>query len=152
MADPVMDGPRVSPTRQDTFVVHMKCAGVRTGVWDKKTGGDADSDELKYHPGGMVPAISLGGKKVPANIVLQRNYDKIADHDNINFLLNHVGRGECHVHQRPLGFDGNPYGAKGGVVWIGTLKRVTIPDVDSEGNAAAMLEVEITIATNPSAA
>ena len=27
---------RQSPTRQDTFIVHMKCAGQSTGVWDKK--------------------------------------------------------------------------------------------------------------------
>jgi hypothetical protein len=150
MAQADINGPRISPTRQDTFIVHMKCAGVRTGVWDKKTGGDADSDELKYFPGGMVPAISLGGKKQPANIVLQRNYDKVQDHDNIGWLLDHVGRGLCHIHQRPLGLDGNPYG-KNSVIWVGTLKRVTVPDVDSEGNAAAMLEVEITVAANPSA-
>lgn len=140
---------RTNPTRQDTFRVRLQVDHVKFGVWDKKTGGDMDSNELKYSPGGMVPQISLGGQKMPANVVLQRIYDVVDDNDRINLLLAGVGRHDATVHQQPLDFDGNPFGKA--IVWHGTLKRVTVPDVDSEGNAAALVEVEITVSGNPSA-
>jgi hypothetical protein len=133
-----------SPTRQDTFRVTLTVDSRDLGVWDKKTGGDVDSNELKYRPGAMGPLQSLGGTTVPSNVTLQRNYDKVRDHDNINFLLSRVGGVRATVHQQPLDLDGNPYGSKA-VHWHGTLKRVLVPDVDSEGNAAAMLEVEVSV-------
>lgn len=139
-----------APTRQDTFRVTLTVDGSNRGVWDKKSGGDVDSNELKYSPGGMAQQVSMGGMVTPANITLQRDYDRVRDHDTITFLLSRVGKSPATVHQQPLDFDGNPYGKT--VHWKGILKRVLIPDVDSEGNAAAMLEVEISIAGRPTAA
>jgi hypothetical protein len=138
---------RKNPTRQDTFRLTLRVNHENYGVWDKKTGGDADSNELKYNPGSMVPAISLGGHETPANVTLQRLYDVIDDNNKLNKLLNGVGKHDATVTQQPLDFDGNPYGKA--AVWHGTLKRVVIPDVDSESNTAALVEVEITVATNP---
>jgi len=131
------------PTRQDTFRVTLTVDHENFGVWDKKTGGDVDSNELKYRPGGMRPLQSLGGTTTPANVTLQRDYDRIDDHDRINTLLRKAGKVRATVHQQPLDFDGNPYGKT--IHWKGTLKRVLVPDVDSEGNSAAMIEVEISV-------
>jgi len=145
-----LNGPRDSGTRQDTFCVILYVAGNSLGVWDKKTGGDLDSDEVKYYPGNMAAVQSLGGRLVPNNITLQRLYDRQDDHDNINYMLNLVGRANCKVTQRPLNFDTTGYGKA--IVWTGKLKRVLVPDVDSEATAAALIEVEISVDSAPVAA
>lgn len=145
-----MASTRDAPTRQDTFLLTVSLDGVSLGTWDKKTGGDLDSNELKYQPGGGVPPLSLGGQKIANNVVLQRDYDRIDDHDKINTLLNAVGRGSVVVSQRPLDLQNNPYGRA--IIWNGTLKRVLIPDADSEGTAAALVEIEVTVTGYPSAA
>jgi len=49
-----------------------------------------------------------------------------------------------------LNFDKTGYGKA--VVWTGKLKRVLIPDVDSEATAAALIEVEISVDSAPAAA
>jgi hypothetical protein len=128
--------------------VHLN--GNSLGVWDKKTGGELDSDEVTYYPGGMVPRISLGGRVNPGNVTLQRIYDRFDDHDKINTLLHAVGRGTVIVSQRPLDIDGNPHPGKA-IHWTGKLKRVQVPDVDSEATGAALIEIEVTIHGNPEA-
>jgi len=139
--------PRTNPTRQDTFKVTLMVDGLGYGIWDKKTGGELDSDELKYHPGGMAPVISLGGKKLPGNITLQREYDGDNDGSNVAVLFPKVGSARATVKQNTLDFDGNSYGKQ--IVWKGILKKVSVPDVDSEGNAAALMEIEISVDQTP---
>lgn len=149
MASPHLNAVRNKGTRQDTWQVVLIYEGNNWGLWDKKTGGATDSDEVTYYPGGMADRISLGGRVTYDNVTLQRLYDGIDDHQYINDLLNGVGKGHCEIHQRPMDINRNPYGKS--VVWIGTLKRVLVPDVDSEATAAAMLELEITIGALPQA-
>jgi hypothetical protein len=132
-----------TPTRQDTFRVTLTIDGKNYGVWDKKTGGDVDSNELKYRPGGMGPIQSMGGTRVTNNITLQRDYDRVRDHDHVNEFLKAVGKKRATVHQQPLDLDGNPYGKA--IHWHGVFKRVLAPDHDSEGSGAAMIEVEISV-------
>lgn len=135
--------PRNAGTRQDTFVVTLNVEGNSFGIWDKKTGGELDSDEVKYWPGGMNDQISLGGRLVPGNVTLQRLYDRVDDHARIDKLLDAVGRGKCFISQRPMDLHGHPYGHA--IVWNGKLKRVLIPDVDSEATSAALIEIEMTV-------
>ena len=137
-------------TRQDTFKVWLFVDHRNVGIWDKKTGGELDSDELKYYPGNMAPAISLGGKKLPGNITLQREFDGQVDGDWLPFLFASAGSKRATVHQKPLDFDGNGYGKT--ITWHGILKKVQVPDHDSEGNAAALIEVEISVDKVPAAA
>jgi hypothetical protein len=118
------------------------------GAFDKKSGGELDSDEVTYYPGGMVPRISLGGRVTPGNVTLQRIYDLNDDHGKVDTLLEVVGRATVTVTQRPMDIDGNLFGQKG-IQWIGVLKRVQIPDVDSEATSAALLEIEVTVHGNP---
>jgi hypothetical protein len=139
--------PRVSPTRQDTFAVEVFLNGNSMGIWDKKTCGELDSEDTKYYPGAMEEAISLGGRVTPANVVCQRLYDRALDHDNIAAWFDQVGSGNIKIYQRPMDFDKNRYGQA--VQWVGTLKRVAVPDVDSESSTAALMEIEATIATRP---
>jgi len=141
---------RQNGTRQDTFIVRVHLDGNPLGVWDKKTGGELDSDDAKYYPGGMLPPISLGGKKTTGNVVLQRIYDRLDDHDKINTLLTRVAKGQVTVSQRPMDADGNEYGKS--IQYSGKLKRVQVPDVDSEGTTAAMIEIEVQVEGYPVAA
>jgi hypothetical protein len=135
------------PTRKDTYNVTVTVDGRRLGTFDKSTGGDLDSDEFKYYPGGMVPPVSLGGKVNPGNVVVTRLYRLARDHQAVQFLYNCVGRKEGTVVRQPLDIEGNPYGSP--IVWNGTLKRVTVPEVDSESSDPGLLELEFTPMGNP---
>lgn len=138
----------VGPSRQDTWVLRVYLDNVYMGIWDKKTGGEFDSDEAKYYPGNMAPAISLGGKRTTGNITLQRFYGRQRDHDNIQKWFNAVGRGIVTVSQKPKDFDGIEYGKP--IIYNGTLKRCSPPDVDSEGTGVALFEIEVTVDGDPS--
>lgn len=146
---------RTQGTRQDTWIIRCVLKNptggtVNLGVWDKKSGGELDSDDIKYYPGGMVPPISLGGKKTTGNVTLQRLYDRADDHDRIEQLLTAVGKGHMSIAQRPMDPDGHEYGKS--IKYEGTLKRVTLPETDSESTTAAMLEIEVGIAGYPTSA
>jgi hypothetical protein len=139
--------PDGGPTRADTWRTTVTIDGENFGVWDKKSGGAIDSDETKYNPGGMAPQVSLGGKKNVENVTFSRLYRLQRDHQRMQKLINKVGKGSVAVHQQPLDVDGNVFGKP--LVYRGTLKRVTPPDVDSESNNGAMIELEVTIEGQP---
>jgi hypothetical protein len=138
---------REAPTRQDTWNIGVHVNGENFGLWDKKTGGELDSDSTTYYPGGMRDQIDLGGRKTAGNLTLQRLYDRVDDHERIGRLLAGVGRAKVNVHQRPLDFDANP--SARAINWNGRLKRVQVPDVDSESSTAALIEIEVTIKGYP---
>lgn len=138
---------RDAGTRQDQFVIRMTLNGVSLGIWDKKTGGDLDSDSTSYYPGDMGEQQDLGGRKTASNVILQRLYDRFDDHDKINTLYAAAGKGTVTVSQRPLDDNDNEYGKA--ITWNGRLKRVLAPDVDSESGSAALIEVEITVKGSP---
>lgn len=130
------------PTRKDQWEVSLAVDGRSMGVYDVKTGGETDTDELTYKPGGMAPQISLGGMVTVAAIVISRLYRLDRDHLNVHWLLSRVGKGKCVVRQQALDIDGNVYGTN--LTARGTLKRVTLPEVDSNSTDAAVIELEIT--------
>jgi hypothetical protein len=143
---------RNSGTRQDTWVVrvHLTPPGgavTALGIWDKKTGGELDSDEVKYYPGGMAQPESLGGRRTTGNLTLQRIYDRYDDHPKINMLFNSVGKGTITVAQRPMDINHNEIGKA--IQWHGILKRVLVPDVDSEATSAALVEIEVSVSGYP---
>lgn len=138
---------RDSGTRQDTWVVRLVVAGENFGIWDKKTGGEIDSDETKFTPGGMRPAVSLGGRVTPGNVTLQRMMDRRDDWDRLQTLINGTGKMQVTISQKPMDFDGNEYGHP--LVYVGKLKRVSPSDVDSESSTVALYEIEVSIAAPP---
>src|SRR5262245_37865848 len=143
-------------TRQDTHRIVLKMENLQTlgkdpapkdyvdhGVWDKKTGGAVDSDDSKYYPGGMEPPISLGGRRTVDNITLQRLYRIQRDHEHVGRLLNGAGRAQAQIIIHPMDKNHNVHGPA--VVYNCTLKRVMLPDLDSESSAAALIELEFTV-------
>jgi hypothetical protein len=142
------------PTRQDTHRITVRIAHpvngnmINYGVYDTRTGGEVDSDDTKYYPGGMEPPVSLGGRKTVGNVTVSRLYRLGRDHDGVQQLVDSVGRSAMEVSEQPLDKYGNVYGRP--IVWTGTLKRVGFPDRDSDaGAAAARIELEMSVEGYP---
>jgi hypothetical protein len=115
------------------------------GTFDTFEGGEVDSDETKYKPGGMAPHVSLGGSKTVGNVTVSRLYSLTRDHLQVARLVAAVGTAEVTVTKQPLDVDGNAFGL-GALVYTGKLKTVTFPEVDSESSDAAMIELEVSTA------
>lgn len=129
--------------RKDQHRVSVSIDGVKLGVFDVLTGGETDSDELKYRPGGMAPVISLGGVVTVGQLIVSRLYKLQRDHLRVHWLLGRVGKGQAVVTKVVLDPDGNAFGKP--LVTKGVLKRVTPPEVDSNATGdAATIELEIT--------
>jgi hypothetical protein len=143
------------PTREDTFQINVQVQDLSTGkmmdlgVWDKQSGGDLDSSDTVYRPGGLAPQVSLGGPKTTSNVTVSRLYRLERDHANVGKLLAGVGLADMTVSKQPLDIEGNVFGKP--IVWQGRLKTVKTPPVDSETSSAALIELEMTVDGYPSA-
>lgn len=120
------------------------------GTWDNLTGGNADSEESIYYPGGMGARLSLGGRRTIENITISRYYKIGRDPELLPKLLDRRGRGILDVTDQPLDVDGNIYGTA--LVYRCTLKAVNPPDAASESTDVAMIEIEATVISITTAA
>jgi hypothetical protein len=111
------------------------------GVFDTWSGGEADSDEVKYSPGGMGAEEAQGGRQTVGNVTLGRQYKRDRDHALVRQLIQVRGRARVSAHRQPLDADGNAYGAP--LVYTGFLKAVSPQDVDSNSSDPDTFEVEI---------
>jgi len=126
------------------------------GIWDTRTGGEVDSEETLYHPGGMKDPYSLGGRTTPGQLTLSRNYRLGRDHDGpsgspgIQQLIDAVGISRVTVTATPMDRYKNLSGRS--IVWKGTLKTLTLPEHNSESTGeAGMIELVCSIDNKPSA-
>lgn len=131
-------------SRQDEYLVTVIIDGHDLGTFDKLTGGEVDSTEIKYKPGGMGDEVSLGGSRTVTNNVVSRLYKRDRDHDLARSLTTRCGRAPMSISKQPLDEDGHAWGSP--IVTTGKLKRVKFPDHDSESTAAALLELEMSTA------
>lgn len=131
--------------RKDQFNVTLSIDGKSYGVWDKHDGGEIDSSEKKYKPGGMGKEQSLGGTKTTGNITLERAYDLQRDGSILAELKAKAGKGVATVTKQPLDADGIAFGPQ--EVEVGTLKRVTPPSHDSNSTDEATIQVEVSSVT-----
>jgi hypothetical protein len=132
-----------APTREDTWLITCSVDGRDLGVFDTKSGGELDSEEAKYKPGGMALEISLGGSRTYGNLTITRYCDYVRDWPVIKWLAGRVGAGRGAVGLTPLNANGERAGEP--LVYGGTLKTTTPPDIDSTGTDAAMLTLEFTV-------
>lgn len=135
-------------SRQDQYqvMVVLELDGTRldTGIWDTMSGGEVDSEETKYRPGGMGDEITLGGMRSVGNVTVSRLYDLSRDHSRIGTLLRWAGKANATVSKQPLTVNKVAFGKP--IVYTGKLKAVTPPEHDSNSNDAGMLEMEISSA------
>lgn len=130
-------------SRLDQYNVTVKVGTTNLGTFDKMTGGEIDSEELKYKPGAMQTEISLGGPVTVGNINVSRLYDLNRDHGLVPTIKAAVGKGSVVVTKQPLDINKTPFGSP--IVYTGTLKQLKLPEPDSEGSGtAALIELEIT--------
>jgi hypothetical protein len=128
-------------SRQDQYNVTVAIEGLgQLGTFDTFKGGEVDSDEQKYRPGGMADPVSLGGAVTMGNVTVSRNYVLNRDHDTIHTLLSLAGKATITVSKQPLDTNRVPYGRP--LVYTGKLKTVTPPEHDSTSSDPAMLELE----------
>jgi hypothetical protein len=155
----------IHPTRVDSWTVTLEVENptqpgvmVDFGIWDKKAGGDVDSEERIYYPGAMGPPISLGGRVTVTQVTLSRLYRLQRDHTGypagkeggISMLIAAVGGSDVKISQTPM--DIHSHKITTGVtpiVYLGTLKTVNIPTHDSEASDPALVEVVCSIAAPP---
>jgi hypothetical protein len=135
-------------SREDQYAVSVVIDARNLGIFDKMGGGEVDSDDSKYRPGGMGAEISLGGTVSVGNLNISRMYDLERDHPLAPWLLSRAGKGQCRIIKQPLDTDGNAFGAP--TVYTGRLKQVSLPDVDSESSDAGMLGLEVSSASTVS--
>lgn len=126
--------------RQDQWSNTVTIDGRPMGVWDTLSGGDSDSEETKYKPGGMQPEISLGGSRSFGNLSLARLLGT-ADWEYMREMMNRTGQAKCIVSRQPLDGDGNPWGRP--MTYRGILKAVMPGDTDSNSSDAQTWEIEI---------
>src|SRR5688572_24115164 len=110
------------------------------GVFDKLSGGEADSESVKYSEGGMGPETSQGGRQTVSNVTISRQYKRSRDHALVRQLTAIRGRRRMSIHRQPLDADTNAFGDP--LVYTGFLKAVNPQDVDSESSDPDMFEIE----------
>jgi hypothetical protein len=132
-----------TPTREDTWYVRASVDGRELGVFDTHAGGEVDSEESKYRPGGMDAEISLGGRQTIGNVTVARYYDVLRDHPLYVWLCSRAGKARGAVTWWPMTITGVVAGD--GVTQHGTFKRAQRSDIDSNGGDAATLELEFTM-------
>jgi hypothetical protein len=131
-----------NPTREDTHLLTLVVDGRDLGIWDKKEGGEIDSEENKYKPGGMAQEISLGGTRTIGNCTFSRLFDWARDDPIMPWLFPRVGNGRGALGVQMLDVTGAPRGRL--MTLGGTLKTMTPPDLDSTSNDPALVALEFT--------
>ena len=126
--------------RQDLFINHITVDGRDLGVWDKKQGGERDSEETTYKAGGG-KQVALGGSQTVGNVTVSKLFDEPVAEGVFHWLDERVGWADAVVSQQPTDSKGNAFGRP--ILRTGKLKKVTPPDSDSESNSAALIEIEI---------
>lgn len=123
-------------------MVVLNIGGIDFGTWDTFEGGETDSEESVFRPGGMDRQISLGGRQTIANATLTRHHDEFLA-GQIKWMRQQCGRTRITIGRVPLNYQGQQHGP---IEWLGgTLKAVTPPPHDSMGSDAAMVSVECII-------
>lgn len=128
--------------RQDQWADTVTIDGVPSGIWDSTEGGAVEAGETKYKPGGMRPAVSLGGSTEVENLTLGRLLDQPRDWEFMRRLMqSRTGKAPVVVSRQPLDVDGNPWGRP--LVYRGVLQRVVPPGNNANSNEPAVWEIVV---------
>lgn len=140
--------------RQDQFNVTVAVTDpdtgqhVNLGTWAKATGGDVDSTETKYRPGGGAEEITIGGAKSTSNVVVEKLCIVDVDGANIAKWMGWAGRAQCSV---TFHFLTPNYSATGvSLTYQGQIKKVTPPQPDANAQGAGLITLELSVAGLPS--
>lgn len=126
--------------REDQFLIHAGVNGVSfppVHSWQSKEGGDLQSEAVVTHPGGMSPAITLGGPNKRTDCTVKRVYTDTMQ-GFIQPLEQVCGNARMWVSYTPL--DTNKVPIPNSTITItGILKEVQVPPANSNTAAEAVL-------------
>lgn len=122
------------------LVVHAPSGDIDCGYFQKRSGGDVDSEEAKWGSGGMSSDVARGGRPTRNNYTLSRAYSPVRDgalYDQLELLR---GRSRATVTDLVLDADGNVVESKPGG---GVLKALNRGDYDDTSNNERTFAIEI---------
>jgi len=127
--------------RSDQAAVHVTVDGVTldTKPWDSFAGGDITANTVNYLPGGMQPAIDLGGVPQRSDITVEREWSDalIGVYKQLDQLC---GRAAGRIPVTTLDANGVPV-AGSTSTYTGTLKGVARPGYDSSTSGLAKMQL-----------
>jgi hypothetical protein len=111
------------------------------GEWMRKGGGETSIDDTKTRlGGGMQNQVSLGGPVSTENVTVSRLFDGFMQ-GQVHDLRNNVGKVDVTVTEQPTDRNGAPAGRA--QIFTGILARVSPPEMDSDSNDLALIEIEV---------
>lgn len=116
----------MSAATQADALITVTVDGKPLGTFDKRSGGDVDSDISKRDTADG-PQV-YHAKKTVNDLTVTRGYDRERDHELLRGLEQRAGRASMSVSEQPLDADGNPWGKP--KTWDGMLKSVNSGEVD----------------------
>lgn len=127
--------------RSDQFRIQFSIEGVALDhtSWDTFDGGDIEPQSQNFNPGGMAPAVAMGGLRKRAPITITRNWDSTLR--SAYLAIDRAGGvSSCKVVVTDLNKDRSGAGT---ITYTGVVGKVTPPKRESTSSAPAMLSVEI---------
>lgn len=128
--------------RQDQASVSLTVDGTKLPfIFNRREGGNTDSEESKTFPGGMRPQKAHGGPQTVENVTLAGEFIPQQDHEGLRWLRSRAGKGVVSASEQLLDVDGNAFGRPD--TWTGVLKSVNTGDYDASSGDPRELEVEV---------
>jgi hypothetical protein len=126
--------------RADQAEIHVGVNGINFPAtrWQALDGGDVQAKSLNTRPGGIMPAVSLGGPTSRTDATVKRLYGTHV-HAYVVALENVCGQARMWISYTPLDADGNTNGAK--ITMVGSLKQVNHPSLDANSSSAGVLSL-----------
>lgn len=124
--------------REDQAAIHVGVAGVAldNSAWAAFEGGDAEAQNVNTRPGGMQPAVELGGPVNRTDVTVKRLYS-----DQMHALLYQLdaltGKASMWASYTPLDANGNPMGDT--ITITGILKQTMRPNYEANTVGAQFL-------------
>lgn len=129
--------------RSDQGHISVQVAGVSidSASWDSFEGGDLTVESQNYNPGGMQPAVSMGGRRSRSAATVKRVWSDALIAAYVA-LDNAAGIAAVTCSYQALASDRKtPIGTP--ITYTGTLGNVTRPNYDSMSSTPAQLQLTI---------
>ena len=128
--------------RSDMFQLQVSVAGVNidTISWDSVEGGELQSDDTSFNPGGMQPQIALGGKRSRSAMTVKRIWSDALLGSYVA-LDNVAGNAPVTISVQTLSASKQPVGSP--LVYTGILQTCTRPGFDSSSSSVVYLQLVV---------
>jgi len=112
-------------------------------LFNKRDGGEVDSETGKSRPAGGKREEAHGGPKTVEDVTLNGEMNPDRDHETLQWLKSLIGsEPEAGVVESALDGNNNPYRVIN--TWTGILKRVNTGEYDANSSDLREFEIEVT--------